>query len=279
MTRPEPNITVKVDVTNPGQFFACCGLLELADRLWPGAEVIGAFTPPRFDRSQFRIWSKRAIDTQTIVAALCRSKRLAVKPFQPVKKDGKLVKDISKITPIELRLAIDNCMANEPISVRLSWWLDELAGEQRDHFKLWSAHVSSEGLIADMVNAIQLERLNDDNVFEHSAPMSRRIGLDVRSSWNRLDEGFSPNNQGLKVETYPATELLAAIGLQHFVPVEGDGYAYLCWTERLPAVVARAAVCGCVEVPSAPWYRIQVEARGKFKYFTKASPYERTNNG
>jgi CRISPR-associated protein Csb3 len=34
MTHPEPNITIKVDVTNPGQFFACCGLLELADRLW-----------------------------------------------------------------------------------------------------------------------------------------------------------------------------------------------------------------------------------------------------
>jgi hypothetical protein len=29
---------VAVDPTNPGQFFACCGLLELADRLWPGAE-------------------------------------------------------------------------------------------------------------------------------------------------------------------------------------------------------------------------------------------------
>ncbi len=37
MTNPEP-IHIKVDVTNPGQFFACCGLLELADRLWPGAE-------------------------------------------------------------------------------------------------------------------------------------------------------------------------------------------------------------------------------------------------
>ncbi|TWW08183.1 hypothetical protein E3A20_26890, partial [Planctomyces bekefii] len=24
---------VNVDPTNPGQFFACCGLLELADRL------------------------------------------------------------------------------------------------------------------------------------------------------------------------------------------------------------------------------------------------------
>lgn len=35
---PNPSITVAVDPTNPGQFFACCGLLELADRLWPGAE-------------------------------------------------------------------------------------------------------------------------------------------------------------------------------------------------------------------------------------------------
>ena len=31
-------IRVTVDPTNPGQFFACCGLLELADRLWKGAE-------------------------------------------------------------------------------------------------------------------------------------------------------------------------------------------------------------------------------------------------
>src|SRR6059058_2715350 len=38
MTNAAPSIRVNVDVTNPGQFFACCGLLELADRLWPGAE-------------------------------------------------------------------------------------------------------------------------------------------------------------------------------------------------------------------------------------------------
>src|SRR5271168_908987 len=38
MSDPTPSITVAVDPTNPGQFFACCGLLELADRLWPGAE-------------------------------------------------------------------------------------------------------------------------------------------------------------------------------------------------------------------------------------------------
>jgi CRISPR-associated protein Csb3 len=38
MSETTSTISVNVDVTNPGQFFACCGLLELADRLWPGAE-------------------------------------------------------------------------------------------------------------------------------------------------------------------------------------------------------------------------------------------------
>lgn len=30
MTLPQPNIKIPVDLTNPGQFFACCGLLEVA---------------------------------------------------------------------------------------------------------------------------------------------------------------------------------------------------------------------------------------------------------
>jgi len=43
----QPTLAVKVDVTNPGQFFACCGLLELGHRLWRGAE--GWFTESCFN--------------------------------------------------------------------------------------------------------------------------------------------------------------------------------------------------------------------------------------
>ena len=35
------SIRIAVDPTNPGQFFACCGLLELADRLWSGMRQEG----------------------------------------------------------------------------------------------------------------------------------------------------------------------------------------------------------------------------------------------
>src|SRR5664280_1499555 len=48
MNATTPSIRVNVDVTNPGQFFACCGLLELADRLWPDSSMLGAFTPKHF---------------------------------------------------------------------------------------------------------------------------------------------------------------------------------------------------------------------------------------
>jgi CRISPR-associated protein Csx14 len=36
--RPDPDISVNVDVRNPGQFFACCGLLEVSSRIWPDSE-------------------------------------------------------------------------------------------------------------------------------------------------------------------------------------------------------------------------------------------------
>ena len=77
MSVANPNITVNVDVANPGQFFACCGLLELADRLWPRAEVVGAFSVPHFDRSSFCIFAGDAFDSTDIVKKLleCRGSK------------------------------------------------------------------------------------------------------------------------------------------------------------------------------------------------------------
>jgi CRISPR-associated protein Csb3 len=34
----ESNVKIPVDLTNPGQFFACCGFLELASPFWPDAD-------------------------------------------------------------------------------------------------------------------------------------------------------------------------------------------------------------------------------------------------
>ena len=44
----ESSLCIHTDLTNPGHFFACCGLLELANRLWPGSTGW-------FEASNFRI--------------------------------------------------------------------------------------------------------------------------------------------------------------------------------------------------------------------------------
>ena len=267
MTQKEANITVNVDVTNPGQFFACCGLLELADRLWPGAEVMGAFSPPRFERSRFSISSQCDFNTQTLVKALCNSKRRPVDPYRAIMgSNGKPVKDARKTKPVQL---------NGLVKLRLSWWLDELAGHQTG-FKMWGAHQTSEGLISNMAAAIVMDEMDDEGVLESSIGMKGRIGLDTRSSWNTLDEGFSPNDQNLRVDTYPATELLAAIGLETFRPGLADGgYIYACWSAPTPTIFARAVACGGVNIEGITRYRFEIGARGKFKFLTKASQIER----
>ncbi len=271
-------IRINVDPTNPGQFFACCGLLELADRLWPGAEVAGSFSAPRFQRSLFTISAQVALSTSTLVKLLINSERTAIEPYQPIRgSDGKPVKDAKKTEPVLLR-GKDNSSGTE-FSIRLAWWLDELSGTQT-RFKTWSAHNSAEGLIASLSNQIKADEITDKNLFRQRIGMTSRLGLDPRSSWNTLDTGFSPNDQKLPVDTYPATELLAAVGLETFRPSPADdGYVYAIWSDPLPVIVARAAASGNLDVQGITRYSFAVASRGKFKYFTKASLIERSTNG
>jgi CRISPR-associated protein Csx14 len=271
VSQDQPIITLNtVDLTNPGQFFACCGLLELAHRLTPGAEVTGGFSASRFDRARFCILSKAVFTLEDLLKKLLQCERKSVDPYRPIMgSNGKPVADVKKTKPILL---------GEPVSLRLNWWLDELAGKQTA-FKLWGAHLTSERLLGDMVNAVSPEALSESGVLQSRVGMTSRIGLDTRSSWNTLDQGFSPNDQTLPVDTYPLAELLGAVGLQTFRPAPVDrGYAYMCWWTPMPTVVARAVASGSVRIEGTTCYRFEVQARGKFKFFSKAMPYERDNN-
>jgi len=271
-------IRVNVDVTNPGQFFACCGLLEVADRVWPQAEAVGSFTTPSFQRSLFQISGGVAFSSAHLVKILISCEQNAVDPYQPIRgSDGKPVKDAKKIMPVLLSLK-DNSDGVQ-VSLRLAWWLDELGGKQT-RFKTWSAHKSAEDLISEAIKEIRADDITDETLLQQRVGMTSRLGLDPRSSWNTLDTGFSPNYQKLPVDTYAATELLAAIGLETFRPsLTDDGYVYALWSSPLPMVVARAAASGSLDIRGMTCFRFDVASRGKFKYFTKATLLERSKHG
>jgi len=60
-----------------------------------------------------------------------------------------------------------------------------------------------------------------------TALAERPFRIDPGPAWNALDVGFSLNEHNVEVESSPATELLASIGLQRFRPVmnkDRDGF-------------------------------------------------------
>ena len=135
MTHPDPSITVKVDLTNPGQFFACCGLLELAARLWPGAEG----------------WFK---DDEFCIAC-----------------HDPLEKLLQKITDAELeQIDPDDDMASPirlsaPFNLTLDWWTDELSGGRQ--LKVWAGSMRSVRIARAMQKAI-INACNPNELFNYA---------------------------------------------------------------------------------------------------------------
>jgi CRISPR-associated protein Csb3 len=91
--------------------------------------------------------------------------------------------------------------------------------------------------------------------------------FDSRREGTSLDLGFSPDEQSMSVEAYPAVESLALVGLQRFRPRVDESkrprsFVYNPWAESLPVTVASVAVCGAVAVRSCDSFRFTKPSRG-----------------
>ena len=96
--------------------------------------------------------------------------------------------------------------------------------------------------------------------------LTGRFGFDPGPAWNALDVGFSPNEQGISVESSPAVELLAAVGIQRFRPKKArtrDAFEYQTWDTPLPPSVA-AAAAGAFCCGRRVRYRGRVVSRGQY---------------
>jgi CRISPR-associated protein Csx14 len=242
------SFSVDVDLTNPGQFFACCGLLELAHRLWPGAE--GWFES---EAGAFRIAGCPTGDAdglQRCVAAL---------------REAKLVAETDRgdqtLSPVRVVPKGGN-------GLTLDWWINQ-AGKKTE-LKLWAGNQTSIQILRTLQHAVS--RINgtrlDGSLLSMTVPLTGRLGVDPRSAWNALDVGFSPNAQQLEVLTCPGTEFLAAVGLERFRPtMDAAGFTYFVWTVGLTARVARAACAGLVPAGKALGYRFEIVRRGSYRGF------------
>jgi hypothetical protein len=259
MTNDE-SIRVQVDPTNPGQFFACCGLLELADRRWPGAE--GWFTE---DAREFRIKCEGTL--RALVDAIASAELIPTRPDDPYS------------TPFVVGRPF------RPLSV--DWWETDLTGAK--DLKVWAGTMESCGIARAMQQAMRQEQFQDALLFEKGLvvmnpddPGKKKepYYFDARRAPNAhsRDVGFSINDLGETTTAFPAVELLCLIGLQVARPAftnETRVYDYFTWTRPLPPNLLLAAATGVMHLAGARRFRFENWFRTgqkKHKAFRSAIP-------
>lgn len=265
MKLPEPSIRVNVDPTNPGQFFACCGLLELADRLWPGAE--GWFAE---DGREFRIaWDGEKRGTLGELLAI-----LVNEPPTPIER---LECNGLEVAPIIAPLAF-SLDGGGSVAIVLDAWtqikVDKGAAKviSNPPWNFWSGQQTSMRIWSNLRTELdsQLRQFTSDelsNLFNQRLLQKGRFGFDPGPAWNALDVGFSPNEQGMEVESSPAVELLAAVGIQRFRPIMNDnrdGFDYFTWHRAYAPPIAAAAMGGAIRDRQTIRYRASVTSRGQY---------------
>lgn len=238
MSNPEPSIRINVDVTNPGQFFACCGLLELADRIWPGAEA-------RFEEREF---------------CLCCHGTLE-----------KLLNSISETVLEQIDLGDDMSSPlrmPSPFDLTLDWWTDELFDGKQ--LKVWAGSMRSARIARAMQKAMgeshELRRLLDYATVVHDPDQRNKkvepYYFDSRRGCNAqsLDIGFAPDSLKMTTMAYPAVEFLCLVGLQRFRPAYTKNrrvFEYYVWNETLPPQIATLACKGMLATSGSKAYRFE----------------------
>lgn len=254
------SIRIPVDVTNPGQFFACCGLLELAHRLWPGATGHFADHDCEFHITVCGNASLsellRRFKKSPPGAAVATSSGAAEQDDEQ-RDDGDGDHD-GNAGPMFL---------GDPFSLRLDWWEDK-------GLKPWAGSMNAEHIICAMVAAIELDHLDplndlrvvhdppDPSSPKHKTKKREPFYFDARRGGNAksLDVGFAPDAYSMESAACPAVESLCMVGLQRFRPMPTDQprvFVYRAWTIPLPPSAAAAAACGLLPGVGGDLYRFE----------------------
>jgi CRISPR-associated protein Csx14 len=239
--------SIPVDLFNPGQVFACLGLLETANQLLGGAragfdwrhhdgvvfylEVAGEEKPIEFSLA---FLASAQVEILIPTGSSPPEKTWGLKVTHPPEDDlyPFLVPDSNAALPAAITGHLPSGKAKRLI---IDHWMDST---KRDTVKLWAGAQGKLGA-AFFNDALELAQpnLNTVDPFNISAPQSGSLRFDWRRDYTALDAGFSPNEHksSMSMVGYPIVEMFAAIGLGNARPLR-VGYGKLEYRYRVLGV-------------------------------------------
>ncbi len=224
---------VPVDLLNPGQVFACLGLVELADVLLGDAEGVFDWSDPGHER--FRVRAPGQVPpVRGALEFLDNAKASAVAParFHSAEKwmeswgPPPTMLDCAAGYPFPdppSPATLACVLSDGAYEVFIDYWGDA-AG--RDNVKFWAGAAGYPGaaLARDALQLVNRRAVAfEEDPFSLSAPQSSSFRLDWRRDYIPIDAGFSLNEHaGMDTVGFPLVELLGAIGLTHARPRRPD---------------------------------------------------------
>ncbi len=246
--REVKTISLRVDVFNPGQYFACCGFFELADKMIPG--ILAHFEQDEITNQwRFNLSQIDCIDNGNILSLRSLLEFIT----------------LAEITPLDPDDAPKSALnIGKPFNMIVDWWRYE--SREIGKLKTWAGQMNVCSIANDMKQALNAEINNHakliENIFYISsmANSGQPYYFDANYAVNAQaqDVGFSVDklNKGginLKTVTSPAVELMSLVGLQRARPVlvcNAKGkerlYRYIVWTKPIQISLILAAINGLI---------------------------------
>ena len=280
------SFTVAVDPTNPGQFFACCGLLELADRLHPGAEghfVDGGRGFVVADGGSLKNLLQK-IGQVKLTSSLGDDGLKRLGTLLSVDKKKLSAQDILEKERLRAMWQAERVHVSEPFDLWLDWWWEDVPSRQR--VKTWAAKQLVMDIAKPMIQAVQRTDWTGDSIRGCLQKTANLKGLPFYfDSANNAQN--TPRDNGFATDAVkaapggvdrPLLEFLAFVGLQRFRPerpAKSDLIRYSTWTMPMAASVASATAAGLLSLVGSRKYEFRILKRSKYmRAFFTASPYQ-----
>lgn len=266
--------TIPVDLLNPGQVFACLGIVEAADVLLGDAAAVFDWSKPD---TQFRVsagGSEQPVErvlqfleeAEVAARAPARSVNLNLEEWKKSWGDepepdqpGCPFPFPDPTSPATLPAVLRD---RQGIEIAVDYWGDATT---RDNVKFWAGAGGYPGvaLLRDTRELARgMLRQHVDDPFAMSAVQTSSFRFDWRRDYVPIDAGFSPNKHGKGVSMvgFPVVEMLAAIGVSNARPRRSSKlkyrYGVLGGTIPLDPVFLRVALgVETSPVPGFPFRR------------------------
>ena len=230
--------TIPVDLLNPGQVFACLGIMEAADILL--GDAAAAFDWKSGQATTFRVSATNAEPpVERVMRFLEEAKVVTRAPAQSANPDGwktnwgnaPEVDDPGHpfpfpdpSSPATLPAALRDDVGNEVV---LNYWGD---ATKRDNVKFWAGAGGYPGaaIVRDALRSVREKlRQHANNPFALSGVQTSSFRFDWRRDYIPIQDGFSPNkHRSIQMIGFPLVEVLAAIGLTNARPSRSKKLKY-----------------------------------------------------